>query len=77
MIVADERFLWNYVDGKPIIHVWKRQEQMPATSPLSDKISKDMKILGFKFVGSTIVYSYLQAIGIINEHVARCGFRGE
>ncbi|GHU32528.1 DNA-3-methyladenine glycosylase [Betaproteobacteria bacterium] len=69
-------FLWNYVDGKPIVNPWERQEQMPATSPLSDRLSKDMKKLGFKFVGSTIVYSYLQAAGIINDHVMCCGFRG-
>jgi DNA-3-methyladenine glycosylase I len=70
-----DKFLWEYVDGKPIINAWERQEEMPATSPLSDKISKDMKALGFKFVGSTIVYSYLQSVGIINDHMAWCAFR--
>jgi len=70
-----DKFLWDYVDGKPIVNHWERQEDMPATSPLSDKISKDMKKLGFKFVGSTIVYSYLQSIGIINDHVEWCAFR--
>jgi DNA-3-methyladenine glycosylase I len=68
-------FFWNYVDGQPIINRWERQEDMPATSPLSDKISLDMKKLGFKFVGSTIVYSYLQAVGIINDHMIWCDFR--
>jgi DNA-3-methyladenine glycosylase I len=48
---------------------------MPATSPLSDKISKDMKKLGFKFVGSTIVYSYIQAIGVVNDHIESCTFK--
>ncbi len=52
-------FIWSYVDGKPIVNHWKTQEEMPAYTPLSDKISKDMKKLGFKFVGSTIIYSYL------------------
>jgi DNA-3-methyladenine glycosylase I len=60
-------FIWCYVDGKPIINHWQTQSEMPATSQLSDKISKDMKKLGFKFVGSTIVYSYLQAIGVVND----------
>ena len=50
---------------------------MPATSPLSDQISKDMKKLGFKFVGSTIIYSYLQAIGVVNDHIESCSFKGE
>jgi DNA-3-methyladenine glycosylase I len=68
-------FLWKYVDGKPIVNNWARQEQMPATTPLSDKISKDMKRLGFKFAGGTIVYSYLQSVGIVNDHLAWCGFR--
>ncbi|GHU75534.1 hypothetical protein FACS1894188_06620 [Clostridia bacterium] len=68
-------FIWNYVDGKPIVNKWQLQEQMPATSALSDKISKDMKNLGFKFVGDTIIYSYLQAIGVVNDHLQSCAFR--
>jgi DNA-3-methyladenine glycosylase I len=67
-------FIWSYVDGKAIVNHWERQEQMPATSPLSDRISKDMKKLGFKFVGSTIIYSYLQAVGVINDHLESCSF---
>ncbi|MDR1920653.1 MAG: DNA-3-methyladenine glycosylase I [Candidatus Adiutrix sp.] len=69
-------FIWGYVDGKPVVNAWERQEQMPATSPLSDKISRDMKKLGFKFVGGTIVYSYLQAVGVVNDHLVWCGHRG-
>jgi DNA-3-methyladenine glycosylase I len=69
-------FIWGYVDGQPVVNAWERQEQMPATSPLSDRISKDMRKLGFKFVGSTIIYSYLQAIGVINDHLICCDFRG-
>jgi DNA-3-methyladenine glycosylase I len=68
-------FIWGYVDGKPIINHWREQGEMPATSPLSDKISKDMKRLGFKFVGSTIIYSYLQAIGVVNDHIETCAFK--
>jgi DNA-3-methyladenine glycosylase I len=69
-------FIWGYADGKPIINHWERQEEMPAKTELSDRISRDMKKLGFKFVGSTIIYSYLQAIGVINDHIATCEFRG-
>jgi DNA-3-methyladenine glycosylase I len=68
-------FIWGYVDGKPIVNHWREQAEMPATSPLSDKISKDMKLRGFKFVGSTIIYSYLQAIGVVNDHIESCVFR--
>jgi DNA-3-methyladenine glycosylase I len=70
-----DKFLWAYVDGKPIVSRLERQEDMPAASPLSDKISRDMKKLGFKFVGSTIIYSYMQAIGMVNDHMTWCGFR--
>jgi DNA-3-methyladenine glycosylase I len=69
-------FIWGYVDGKPIINTLTQQSDLPTTSPLSDKISKDMKRLGFKFVGGTIIYSYLEAIGVINDHLTWCEFRG-
>ncbi len=68
-------FLWGYVDGKPVVNLWKTQDAMPAASPLSDRISKDMKKLGFKFTGSTIIYSYLQATGVVNDHIADCAFK--
>jgi DNA-3-methyladenine glycosylase I len=68
-------FIWGYVDGKQIINRRERQEEMPAKTELSDQISKDMKKLGFKFVGSTIIYSYLQAIGVVNDHIVTCEFR--
>jgi DNA-3-methyladenine glycosylase I len=67
-------FLWNYVDGKPIINHPKTMEDIPATTPLSDKISKDLKKLGFKFVGSTIIYSFMQAVGMVNDHLESCTF---
>jgi DNA-3-methyladenine glycosylase I len=70
-----DEFIWSYVDYAPIINHWERQEDMPASTPLSDRISKDMKKLGFKFVGSTIIYSYLQAIGAVNDHMTWCTFR--
>ncbi len=68
-------FIWNYVDGKPIINHFMTQDEMPATTELSDRISKDMKKLSFKFVGSTIVYSFMQAIGMVNDHILDCAFR--
>ena len=60
------------VDGEPIVNRWKTQADVPATTPLSDRISEDLKKRGFKFVGSTIVYAYLQSIGIVNDHVVDC-----
>lgn len=68
-------FIWGYVDGTPILNHWENMTDVPATSALSDKISKDMKKLGFSFVGSTIIYSFLQAIGVINDHLVWCDFR--
>jgi DNA-3-methyladenine glycosylase I len=68
-------FIWGYVDGEPVVNRWETQEQMPANTILSDRISKDMKRLGFSFVGSTIIYSYLQAIGAVNDHIASCAFK--
>lgn len=65
-------YLWNFVDGKPIVNRWKRMEQIPATSPESDAISKELKRLGFKFVGSTIIYAHMQATGMINDHIVTC-----
>ena len=69
-------FFWRYVDGKPIVGKWERPEQVPVTTPLSDIISRDLKKLGFSFVGSTIIYSYMQAVGIVNDHLINCAFRG-
>ncbi|MDR2526086.1 MAG: DNA-3-methyladenine glycosylase I [Oscillospiraceae bacterium] len=68
-------FLWNYAGGVPVVGGWARQEDMPVNTPLSDRISRDMKKLGFKFVGSTIIYSYLQAVGIVNDHIHCCAFK--
>ncbi|MDR1003250.1 MAG: DNA-3-methyladenine glycosylase I [Oscillospiraceae bacterium] len=65
-------FLWSYVGGVPIVGNWERQEDMPVNTPLSDEISGELKRRGFTFVGSTIVYSYLQAVGVVNDHMAWC-----
>jgi len=66
-----DKFIWNYVDNKPI-QGHKENEGWVATTPVSDKISKDLKKLGFKFVGSTIIYSFMQAVGMVNDHFPNC-----
>ena len=68
-------YIWNFTDNKRIINKWKKLSEVPATSELSDKISKDLKKRGFKFVGSTIIYSFLQAIGIIDDHLMSCPYK--
>ncbi len=65
-------YIWGFVDGRPIQNHWRRLEDLPATSPISDKISKDMKRRGFTFVGSTIMYAHMQATGMVNDHIADC-----
>jgi DNA-3-methyladenine glycosylase I len=65
-------YLWNFVDGKPIVNHWQRIEQIPAKTNLSDTISRDMKQRGFKFLGSIIIYSHLQATGLVNDHIQSC-----
>ena len=60
------------MDYTPIVNHPKGMEDVPATTPLSDKISKDLKKMGFKFVGSTIIYAYMQAVGMVNDHVVGC-----
>ncbi|MCL2376399.1 MAG: DNA-3-methyladenine glycosylase I [Defluviitaleaceae bacterium] len=67
-----DKFIWSYVDYKPIIGRPEKLEDIPATTPLSDKISKDLKKMGFKFVGSTIIYAYMQATGMVNDHMTNC-----
>lgn len=67
-----DKFIWGYVDDKPIIGHWERFEDMPITISISDKISKDLKKMGFKFVGSTIIYSFMQAVGMVNDHLKSC-----
>ncbi|MEX1376167.1 MAG: DNA-3-methyladenine glycosylase I [Eubacteriales bacterium] len=69
------KYLWSFVDGKQVVNSWERMDEMPVSTELSDRISKDLKKRGFKFVGTTIVYSYLQAIGVINDHLLSCSFR--
>jgi DNA-3-methyladenine glycosylase I len=65
-------YIWKFADGKPIINNPKTLKDVPATTPLSDAISKDLKKRGFKFVGSTVVYAHMQATGMVNDHVEDC-----
>ncbi len=67
-----DKYIWGFVDYKPIKNTFKKMSELPATTPLSDKISKDMKTRGFKFVGPTIVYAHMQATGMVNDHVVSC-----
>ena len=67
-----DRFIWGYVDYKPIVGNWESFAEMPLTTPISDSISKDLKKMGFKFVGSTIIYSFMQAVGMVNDHLRSC-----
>ncbi len=67
-----DKFIWAYVDHAPIQNHWEKMEETPATTPISDQISKDLKKLGFKFVGSTIIYAFMQATGMVNDHVTSC-----
>ncbi len=66
------KYIWQFTDGKPIDNKRQSLKEVPATSPLSDEISKDLKKRGFKFVGSTVVYAHMQATGMVNDHVEDC-----
>ena len=67
-----DKFIWAYVDQTPIKNHWEKMEEIPSATPLSDQISRDLKKLGFKFVGSTIIYAFMQATGMVNDHVTDC-----
>jgi DNA-3-methyladenine glycosylase I len=66
------KYIWQFTDGKPIINTPQHLKEVPATTPLSDAISKDLKKRGFKFVGSTVVYAFMQATGMVDDHVSDC-----
>ncbi len=65
-------YMWGFTSGKPIKNSWRSITDVPATTALSDQISKDLKKRGFKFVGSTVVYAHMQAVGMVNDHVTDC-----
>lgn len=67
-----DRYIWRFVDGKPRQNGWKDGRQVPASTPQSDAMSKDLRKRGFRFVGTTICYAFMQATGLVNDHVVTC-----
>jgi len=67
-----DAYVWRFVDGVPIRHAWRSLRQVPAETPVSRQMSRDMRARGFSFVGPTICYAFMQAVGLANDHVARC-----
>ena len=67
-----DTYIWQFVDGKPVQNSWKSLQEIPATTKESDAMSKELKMLGFTFVGSTICYAFMQAVGMVNDHTVDC-----
>jgi len=67
-----DKYIWQFVNHKPIINNWKKMEECPVSTPESDAMSKELKKRGFKFVGTTICYAYMQAVGMVDDHLAYC-----
>jgi len=72
-----DSFLWNLVEGKPVINHWKDARQIPATTPISERLAKELKAQGFKFIGPTVAYAFMQAVGMVNDHETGCDRHGE
>ena len=72
-----DAFVWRFVDGAPKVNAWKSLKQLPARTEISDALSKELLRRGFKFVGSTICYAFMQAVGMVNDHVVTCFRRAE
>jgi DNA-3-methyladenine glycosylase I len=67
-----DAYLWAFVDGRPVVNSWESLAQIPSQTGLSDRITEDLKRRGFRFIGSTILYSHLQAVGVVNDHLVQC-----
>jgi DNA-3-methyladenine glycosylase I len=67
-----DHFIWQFVDGRPIVNAWRTPRQVPASTPVSDRMSRELSRRGFKFVGSTICYAFMQAVGMVNDHMVDC-----
>ncbi len=67
-----DNYIWKFVNGKPIMNSWKKITDLPSSTPESEAMSKDLKKRGFKFVGATICYAFMQAVGMVNDHVVDC-----
>jgi DNA-3-methyladenine glycosylase I len=72
-----DRYIWRFVDGRPVVNVRKTLKEIPAKTPVSDAMSKDLKKRGFTFVGSTICYAFMQAVGMVNDHTSGCFLHGK
>ena len=70
-----DRYIWSFVEGKPIVNNWECLKDIPITTSVSDNLSKGLKSRGMTFVGSTIIYAYMQAIGMVNDHIRECWCR--
>lgn len=70
-------YIWRFIDGKPVVNQFKKLSDVPASTPLSDRISKDLKKRNFKFVGTTVVYAHMQATGMVNDHLTDCWTRNQ
>jgi len=71
-----DAWLWSFVDGTPIVNRWRSGDKVPATTEISDRMSKALRKQGFRFMGSTICYAFMQATGMVNDHLATCEFKG-
>jgi DNA-3-methyladenine glycosylase I len=67
-----DKYIWHFVHGKPIVNQWNSLKDLPASSPVSDAMSKDLKRRGFRFIGTTICYAFMQAVGMVNDHTKEC-----
>ena len=67
-----DNYIWGFVDGKPIVNAYHDHADVPVSTDVSDRISKDLKKRGFNFVGTTIIYSFMQAVGMVNDHLTSC-----
>jgi DNA-3-methyladenine glycosylase I len=67
-----DAYIWSFVGGKPLVNRWRSMNEVPARTPISDAMSKDLKRRGFNFVGSTICYAFMQAVGMVNDHTVTC-----
>lgn len=70
-----DAYLWSYVNGAPVVGNWEKEADIPAKTPLSEQLSKDMKKRGFSFLGPVIMYAHLQAVGVVNDHIQACAFK--
>lgn len=70
--ISFDQYIWDFVKGRPVVNKWTSMGEIPAKTPLSDEISKALLKRGFKFVGSTIVYAFMQAVGMVNDHIVSC-----